>query len=334
MLKRLLLLILIPIFLCSCSSKNSSEITFASWGSITEVQVLSRVISEFEKENPDVTINFIHIPQNYFQKLHLLFASSQAPDVLFINNLYLPLYASHLEDLSNKVDAKDFFSQGLEALSIEGKLYAVPRDISTLVFYYNKDLVELPSASWTFGDFIHTLENTKGTYAVSFERDIYWAMPYVLTLGECEGIKFYKNLEGKYAPAPSQIGSSTLAQMFLDGKIALYLSGRWMYPKISEKAEFPFGIVNFPGKVPADASGWAISKDSKHKEEALRFIQFLSSKEDYFTQTGLIVPARKDSARIMKDGEAFLKAVDNSEVIPVSKDYKRITDRKNKELFN
>ena len=330
MLKKIIVLFCIPFILCSCTQEG---LTFASWGSVTEVQILNRVISDFEKENPDIKINFIHIPQNYFQKLHLLFASSQAPDVLFINNLYLPLYASHLADLTGEVNSKDFYPQSLNALSLEGKIYAIPRDISTLVFYYNKDLVTLPS-EWTFSGFISALESSKGDYAVSFERDIYWAMPYVLTLQEDEGIKFYKNLEGKYAPNPSQVGSSTLAQMFLDGKIALYLSGRWMYPKISETAKFPFGIINFPGEVPADASGWAILKDSKHKDEALRFIKYLSSKEciEYFARTGLIVPARRDVD--FKDNEAFIKSIKNSKVIAVSKDYKKITDKKNKELFN
>jgi ABC-type glycerol-3-phosphate transport system substrate-binding protein len=56
--------------------------------------------------------------------------------------------------------------------------------------------------------------------------------------------------------------------MFLDEKIMLYLSGRWMYPKIKETANFPWGIVPFPGVSPADASGWAISKSSKHKDSA------------------------------------------------------------------
>ena len=51
-------------------------ITFSSWGSITEVQILKKVLANFEKENPEIKVNFIHIPQSYFQKIHLLFAST------------------------------------------------------------------------------------------------------------------------------------------------------------------------------------------------------------------------------------------------------------------
>ena len=45
------------------------------------------------------------------------------------------------------------------------------------------------------------------------------------------------------------------------------LSGRWMYPIISEKANFDWAVINFPygeGKQYLDTSGWAISKNSKH----------------------------------------------------------------------
>ena len=106
MLKKLVLILLSAFLLTGCSSKNLDKnvVTFSSWGSITEVEVLKKIISDFEQENPNIKIQFLHIPQNYFQKLHLLFASSTAPDVVFINNLNLPIYEKYLEDLSEYID--------------------------------------------------------------------------------------------------------------------------------------------------------------------------------------------------------------------------------------
>ena len=82
--------------LCGCAKpqKDYINIEFASWGSKSEIDIIKPILSEFEKENPDIKVEFMHIPQNYFQKIHLLFASNKAPDVIFINNLYLPLYAN------------------------------------------------------------------------------------------------------------------------------------------------------------------------------------------------------------------------------------------------
>lgn len=336
MLKRLLILLLLPFILCSCAKTNVEEINFSSWGSVTETKILSELISNYEKKNPNIKINFMHIPQNYFQKLHLLFASSTAPDVIFINNLYLPVYSDHLEDLSSIIIEEEYYPQAIGALSYEGKLYAIPRDISNFVFFYNKNITGEIDPNWDFENFKNLIKSSTNSkhYSVSFERDIYWASPYTLTLGFEKGIEYYKSIEGKYAPTPAQIGSSTLAQMFLDGKLGLYLSGRWLYPKISENADFPFGIVTFPGVVTADASGWAISKNSKHKAEAVKFVKYLSSKEsiDYFTKTGLIVPARKDSANSIKE-RAFIEAIKKSVPNIVDKNFSKQRDKLNKQLF-
>lgn len=334
MLKRFLILCLLPILLCACTKNKQEEITFSSWGSVTEVGILNEIIKEYEKENPKVKINFIHIPQNYFQKIHLLFASNQAPDVIFINNLYLPLYYSKLQALNDIVNIQDFNSKSIEAMSIDGKLYAVPRDISTLVFYRNKNLVKTQPQN--LDELIPAIKDVK-PYGVSFEKDIYFMLPYVLTMKEDflnpqKSAEFYKSLEGKYAPTASQVGSLTLAQMFLQGKIGLYLSGRWMYPKIKDSADFDWDVIPFCGIVPLDASGWAIYKDSKHKEQAERFLQFLSSQKsiEYFNATGLIVPARND---VEIENLAFKKSVENSKPLAYTKDYKKIADRLNKKLF-
>lgn len=336
MLKKLLLLLLFPFLLCSCTKNNVEEINFSSWGSITETQILNILIKNYEKENKNIKINFIHIPQNYFQKIHLLFASSTAPDVIFINNLYLPLYSNQLEDISSIINKEEFYPQAIQALSYNNTLLAIPRDISNFVFYYNKNITGEINPNWTFDDFAKLISKTSNSehFGVSFEPDIYWVTPYIKTLGFENGISFYKSMEGVYAPTPAQIGSSTLAQMFLDEKLGLYLSGRWMYPKIKETAKFPFGIVTFPGVTTSDASGWAISKHSKHKKEAVKFVQYLSSKEciDYFTESGLIVPARIDSSKLIKE-KAFIEAIKKSQPNNTDKNFNKQRDSLNLKYF-
>ena len=51
MLKRFLILCLLPILLCACTKNQQEEITFSSWGSVTEVGILNEIIKEYEKEN-------------------------------------------------------------------------------------------------------------------------------------------------------------------------------------------------------------------------------------------------------------------------------------------
>jgi len=344
MLKKVFL-VLSFIFLLTGCGKKEDVVTFSTWGSITEIQVLKTVIKKFEQENPDIKINLMHIPQNYFQKLHLLFASNTAPDVIFINNLYLPIYARYLEDLNSYVDKKSFYTNAISSLTYEDKLLAVPRDISSLVFYVNLDKTDLPKSDWKIEDLISK------AYSISFEDEIYWATPYLsyfadvdltdgLSTEELNALNFYKSLRDdlKLAPTKSQIGSSTLAQMFLDEKIVFYLSGRWMYPKITEKAKFNWSVINFPyGRYPQliDSSGWAINKTSKNKEKSIRFVQYLSSYDvsEQFRDTGLIIPARIDTSQKLNNENhnerVFLETIFHSKPTPTDKNYKKTIDKLN-----
>lgn len=360
--KNLLVLFLFIFVLTGCVKKsNQTTIQFASWGSQSEVEILRPILAEFEKQNPDVKVDFMHIPQNYFQKIHLLFASNLAPDVIFINNLYLPVYANAgmLEEIQaegkrargqeGKLDLSTFYDKSLQSLSYKKKLYAVPRDISTLVIYYNKDLfkkygVDEPKKNWTFKDFLITAQKlTKDTnndgkpdiWGISFEETpALFYLPYLMSDGggilsddlksviidepdSQEGLNFYADLRNKYhvAPTKAQSASATMAQLFLQGKLAMHLSGRWLVPKYRTDAKFNWDVINFPrgdmgSIVPLDASGWAVAKSSKHKAEAMRLIEFLASEESItkFSQSGLIVPARIDVAKKMARGQEGKKA--------------------------
>ena len=125
---------------------NIITVKFSSWGSQSETEVVKNAIAEFEKQNPDIKIDFIHIPQNYFQKIHLLFASGLEPDVIFMNNQNIKLYSSSnlLEDISPyfKEEEKSFYITALDCFKQGNSLYAIPRDISNLVIYYNKDIAK------------------------------------------------------------------------------------------------------------------------------------------------------------------------------------------------
>ena len=359
-------LIVCMLFFSGCSqTDNRTTLEFASWGSKSEVDILKPILTEYEKENPNIKIDFMHIPQNYFQKIHLLFASNTAPDIIFINNLYLPIYANAglLEELQ---PSGKYFPQALDALSWQGKLYAIPRDVSNLVVYYNKDLfdqkgVPYPKADWTFDDFLKTAQKMtdKTTFGVSFEEEPLFYLPYLMSNGggflpeelvkteSQKSLDFYADLRNKYhvAPKKSESASATMGQMFLQEKLAMYVSGRWVVPKFREVASFDWDIVAFPkgsvgSVVPLDASGWAIAKSSKHKQEAKKFVDYLASKgnSEKFATSGLIVPARIESANSIIDGQkplnskVFLEVIKTSKPTPVTVNYREITDKLKKDM--
>lgn len=363
MIKKLFLIVIFTLLLSGCTSKEYEEITFSSWGSITEVKIIKAILSDFEKQNPNIKVNFMHIPQNYFQKLHLLFVTKSAPDVIFINNQYLPIYANYLENINCLIDKNKYYKASIDALSNKGILLAIPRDISNLVLYVNKDLLPQYKKIQTLKDLLELSQSAtkNGTYGISFEEDVYWALPYLAYYGggiidmnsknifstkeSQEGLKFYKDLKDKYKVAPnkSQVGSSTLLQMFLDKKIAIYLSGRWSYPKIKEYADFNWTIEEFPtGITPqyADASGWAIYKETKHKEASYKLVEYLSSPESIqlLTQSGLIIPANIENSQLLNNKEhnqqAFISIATKSVNTPINKEYKKLTDSINTQFMD
>lgn len=350
------------------SPMDEVVLRFSTWGSASEMAILNPIIKEFEESHKGVRVEVLHIPQDYFQKLHLLFASNMEPDVLLINNQNIPVYAKFLSDLDAVVDKNVYFNKSIECMSYGGKLYAVPRDCSGLVIYYNKDIfdkcgVPYPIKSWSLDDLLKTSQKlTKnGGWGISYEPVMYYALPFIHSfsggiydekgyVGESnntvKGLNFYKDLAYRYhcAPMPSEVGSKTLAQMFLEGKIAMHLSGRWMTPKYRTCAKFRWDVVNFPNfKATNDATGWAISKRSKNKELAKEFVDYLSSKEsiEKFAGDGLIVPARKDVAnsRRFLEGEhkssnVFVMSVEKSDITRVGKNFNRDVDRLNEKYFN
>ena len=151
-------------------------------------------------------------------------------------------------------------------------------------------------------------------------------------------LNFYSNLINEYRiiPTKADVGSMTSAQMFINGKLAMYLGGRWMFPAFSETITFDWGTTTFPSstknKLYIDASGWAISKKSKKKDKAVELVKFLSSKNASikFVKSGLIVPARKDTIEIFlqenNKNNAFIEMLENAKPTPTNKNYSKIND--------
>ncbi len=364
------LLILLTVYFSVNKKESENIIRFSSWGSQSETAILKSLIKEFENEN-NIKVEFIHIPQNYFQKIQLLFASNLEPDVIFINNQHIKMYikANLLEDLSPYFNEKmkDFFPEAVDCFKYNNKLYAVPRDISGLVIYINKDIfkskginpnIELKS--------IEELKNlaqeltTKDYFGINTEEEpLYW-LPFLAAAGagalsdnaekiiindkkSIDALNLYSDFSNKYhiAPLKSEIGSITTAQMFINQKLAMYIGGRWMVPKFRETIRFNWDIIPFPAdsnnKIYIDASGWAVSKNSKNKSDAVKLVQFLSSEYSYnkLAQCGLIIPAYKKSAYEYilnekfsnpKNAKIFLTMLKNAKPTPVNENYSKIND--------
>jgi len=348
------MLALLPVLwaLTGCASSEHKGIRFATWGSVDEVALLKPLLTEFERSHPETPVELVHIPDGYFQKLPVMVASGQMPDVLFLNNWSLPAYANAgaLRDLgpdlrqSQALKEGDFFTQSLAAMRYADRLYAIPRDLSNLVVYVNRDRFKeaglpVPAPTWTMQDLLSVSKaltrdtdhnGESDTFGVSFDkRPLFW-MPYVWSFGgdmfsrdlaRCTldspeaqaALQFYADLQQRHGVAPSdkETGNAPMAQLFAQGKIAMFVSGRWSVPGFRKNLTFDWDVLPFPrgaagSVVDVDASGWAVSATSRKPKEAWSLIEFLASRHasEAFSSGGLIVPARRDVA----ESPAYLSA--------------------------
>jgi multiple sugar transport system substrate-binding protein len=280
-------------------------------------------------------------------------------------------YLSKSQNL--KQDA--FFDEALTTMSYNEELMAIPRDISDVVIYYNKDLfdqygVPYPAENWTFEDYLQTAKSlTKDTnndgriniFGSSFENLVLYYLPFAWSNGgnlftndkqsfaldqpeACQGLQFYADLRNKHhvAPRAAEAGNNTMAQLFMQERVAMFISGRWNVPRFREDIKFNWDIARFPAGdagsiVGIDGSGWAISKKSQHPDAAWKLIEYLASEESIsrFTQTGLIVPARKDVAYSdiflhpalpPESAEIFLTIIDEGKPTPQIERWNEVVD--------
>lgn len=332
---------------------TTATLTFSTWGSAQEMAVLKPLLKQFEDAHPGVKIKLLHIPDNYFHKLHILIAGGLAPDVMFINSLSYPIYASHdlFLDLSPHINKGDFYPQALESFryassglkgsanpDAKAPVGAIPRDISNLLIYYNKDWFQKaklqdPTPDWTWKDLVQTgrrltvdanRDGKPERFGLSFytKPPLFW-LPFVwsadgklfddkmqwVTLDEpaaLNALQFIQDLrwQSHIAPRQAESGGVTMSQLFLQEKVAMLVSGRWSVPVFSEQAGFDWDVVPLPvgpsgqSRVGIDASGYAVSKTSRHPKEAIMLARFLTSRQavESVAKSGLIVPARKDVA--------------------------------------
>lgn len=319
--------------LAGCARDNPDQrthIQLSSWGSAQEITVLKELLNTFEQTHPEIKVDLLHIPENYYQKLHILVAGGLTPDVVFTNSISFPIYASQgiFRDLrpllasSQTLSEHQFYPQALQAFSWQPEsgqpiLAALPRDISNVVIFYNKDLfakagLPTPKADWTWEQFRETADqltvdhNNDGDpdqFGFSFYSTppLFW-LPFVwsaggdlfnpdlkqVTLNQSKavaGLQFYADLRNKWHVAPKKVesGGITMSQLFLQQKVAMMVNGRWSVPVLREQAKFQWDVVSLPvgpsgqARVGIDASGYAIAAQSKHPNESFELIQFLLS---------------------------------------------------------
>ena len=211
----------------------------------------------------------------------------------------------------------EFLPAALDEVTWQGTMYGVPLDVYTLVWLYNRDHFDQAHLPYPTGDYnfvdlqkaIVALTSPKdGRYGIGFTTDPRYVYTWLanaggevlsgspetgfnLTLNSESNVDALRYLTGMaksgYGPLPTTRPRDyeDTRQLFLDGKVSMYMGGPWDIHLIqSTYPDFPLGVAQLP-KTPAAESaasvlgstGFFIPRGARHQDLAFEFMKWATS---------------------------------------------------------
>ena len=161
-----LAIILVMAALPALAYEDGAKLTFTFWGSTIEKEVIDAAMKDFEEAHPGVTVESMHVPNEYDTKMQTMAAAGEAPDTGY---MHIPMAFAWAKEgeLVNVYDrlaedpvlSKEDFVNGTWYEWEEGKAFGSIPAIEPFGVFYNKDIfdaagVEYPTSDWTWDDFI------------------------------------------------------------------------------------------------------------------------------------------------------------------------------------
>ncbi|QQQ62523.1 ABC transporter substrate-binding protein [Paenarthrobacter ureafaciens] len=302
---------------CSPSPENNSgspqpaTITFAAstLGDPGRGPGLQKLIDEYNASQSTVTVQAASVPYPTFgQTVLTQMGGGEGPDLVRFDMPEFSTAAASalLEPLDDKIDASklNLIAGPDKYLNVDGNRYGVVFENSNYGMFYNKDLI--PEAPKTFDEFVETAKaTTKGdVYGLAFRQtqaeeagvwqDIYnyvlgfggdWSDGGKLTLDSpevIEGLEKYKELYDANV-IPKGADAATFRKMFANGKVGMELNnGGYVTATKSANPALNFSVARIPFPEKKQGSLLApivINANSKHKDAALDFIQWILKPE-------------------------------------------------------
>ncbi len=309
------------------AKKVSGNIRFATWtGNPEEDKALKMMIAEFEKANPDIKVEYTPLTGDYNQVLTTQMSGGQGPDVFYYDAYTAGQYIGddYLEPIEG-YDLSDFYPAMVAPFVKDGKTYGIPKDFSTLALYYNKDMftkagLPEPKDKMTWEEFVDLSKKlTKGD-VVGFGGNFDLArLKYAAEASGAKietadgkanftdpevvkGIKQFVDMHNeKILVTAEEKGAGWAGDLLGTGKVAMVMEGPWIQPFLAQNfKDLKYGVVEMPlinGK-PATAAytvSLGINADSKNKEAARVFINFMTSAEgmEKWSAAYKVLPTRK-----------------------------------------
>lgn len=315
----ILLIVLFGISFISSFFKPQAngKVSLTYWGLWEDSNVMQGVISDFERDHPNITVNYIkEDPKDYPQRLVTRIDNGNGPDIFrFHNSWTTPLQSLLLPLPSSVIDPsqlqKTYYPAASQDLVKNGAVYGVPLEMDSLSLFVNKDIFDHAGAKvpTTWDQFvtvakaltvkdpsgkIKTSGAAMGTYDnITHAPDIVSLLMLqngaVLTkLDKSQNANDAMVFYTSFAKGDNNVWDSTLDDSlvaFERGEVAMYFGYSWDILSIratSPQLNFAtYPVPHLPNRNMTVASYWieGVSNKSAHQKEALEFMQYLAQKE-------------------------------------------------------
>lgn len=299
-------------------NQKPEKITLTYWGLWEDSRAMQTVLSAFERENPNISVQYIKEDvKQYRNRLITRIKNGSGPDVFRFHNTWVPQLLPVLLPLSNDVMSgsdfkKQFYPVAQADLVKNGAIYGIPLEIDTLSLFVNSEVFQAASLSvptnWEdFAKSARTLTvkdetgkiKTSGAALGTFDN-ITHASDIISLLfvqngadiknlaktaqASADALSFYTS----FATSEGNVWDPTLDPSilaFAKGNLAMYFGYSWdVFTIKAINPNLSFQIVSvphLPGRNMTIASYWAegVSLKSKHQKETLLLLKFLARKE-------------------------------------------------------
>lgn len=305
----------IPLF--DKQPKNTGPITLTYWGLWEEDNLIKPVILEYQKQHPNVLINYERKSSlNYRTRVQTQAREGVGPDIFRIHNSWLPMFESDLlpapADVFTLSDYRNMFYPVSEQSFVKGnQIYAAPMEVDGLALFINVDMLDgiggKPPRNWQ--EFIEmatkmtvrdaTGVRTAGAALGTASNVDHWSdilgllllqqpgvdLTNMATPQASEVLRFYTGFVVDPKRKTWDINLPTSTQMFVEGRLGFYFAPSWRAHELRvANPNLNFKVVPVPqlsGKQVGWASFWgeAVSGKSKNGKEAWKFVKYLTSIE-------------------------------------------------------
>ncbi len=305
-----LLLIFTALTFAICSIRQKHEpltVTFWTLQMGDFSGYMYKVIRTYEKEHPNVHINWIDVPFSEGEKRTLAAVmSDNPPDLINLNPDFSALLAQKgtLEEISEE-SVTNFNPEIINALKYNDKLYSIPWYATSAITIYNKDLFQksgvlrLPKTYKELAIISAKVKENTAAYAylpTITENDTMIKILNKYGISEAEDypkaepvFEMFKNLYEKDLIPPESITFThrEALEQYMAGKILFYQGGanfltmiKENAPTIYENTDVTEQIKGPVGQNDFSVMNFVIPLRAKHKKEALDFCLYLTNAEN------------------------------------------------------